>query len=589
MKLHPLILFMILILALIVATYFGNTFAAEGFESYSGKGILTDVNVDSYNKSKSVTKLYEDFFYDAKNGNVILLEESDSNSGSKAVSKINIFTRDNTSNSVTYTKGTGVTNFKLDSSESQIKTIKPIYGSYAVGGESSFLLYNAWGNNTHIYVIETNGLTGNTAAGNTVASPALTVTYDGTEQKGSNTNFGNFSIPIASTYPTSNTDTNNNKIVNVSAYGKDVYQIVPTIYYDISNGNLLINTSTSAPTASSLEIYERGESSKSTDSVVNLKEKTFSSFREQPSFISDTVGKNTVIYHPLDDYTQIIVLGNVIETQSDSSKRLKVVKRLLFDKSGIYIPPRQEQEQEQKKDDNKEEEDGDKKIGDNGEELLDAFSKWYMYFYSSDLTDISENSKYLLKTQVVPPVCPACPGCSGNGVCTSCGGNGGSGTQDASGSLAFAQSDGKTLVGATGNAISNTVGATGNVLSNTIGATGNVVNKTVDTAGNVVTGVVGKTLDTAENVVGKTFDTAGNILGTAGRALGLDRVGYSQSYRGPVNTSSSANAQGYNRNTTGYSNLPNGNPQDPYSYNGQLQSKGGNFIPVTADFSRFGR
>jgi hypothetical protein len=142
--------------------------------------------------------------------------------------------------------------------------------------------------------------------------------------------------------------------------------------------------------------------------------------------------------------------------------------------------------------------------------------------------------------------------------------------------------------------LSNTVGATGDVLSKAVGTTGDVVNKTVDTAGNVVTGVVGKTLDTAGNVVGKTFDTAGNILGSAGRAIGLDRlnmdrVGYTQSYRGPVNTSSSANAQGYNRNTTGYSALPNGNPNDPYSYNGKLQSKGANFIPVTADFSQFRR
>lgn len=587
MKLSPLILFIILILALIVATYFGKTFA-EGFESYSNKGILATVKVDSYSKFKDVTKLYEDFFYDSKNGNVILLEEQDADSGPKTVSKINILTRDNTSNAITYTKGTGVTNFRQDSSESKINTIKSIYGSYVASGESSFLLYNAWGNNTHIYVIETNGLTGNTAAGNTVATPVLTVTYDGTEQKGSATSFGDFSIPIVATYPTSNTNTNNGKIVKIDAYpDKDVYQILPTIYYDISNGNLLINNN-------ALEVYERGDSEKSVKSVADLKNVTFSSFREQPSFIADTVGKNTVIYHPLDDYTQITVLGNVIE---NSSKKLKVVKRVLFDKTGIYIPPNvqeHKEEEDDKKDDKKD--DKNKEIGDN--DLLDAFSKWYMYFYGSDITEYSERSKYLLKTQVVPPVCPACPGCSGQGVCTSCGGNGGSGTKDASGSLAFAQSDGKTLVGATGNAISNTVGATGNVLSNTIGTTGNVLNKTVDTAGNVVTGVVGKTLDTAENVVGKTFDTAGNILGTAGRALGLDRVGYSQSYGGPVNTSSSANAQGYpsgmqgtgyNRNQTGVSSLPNGNPNDPYSYNGKLQSKGANFIPVTADFSRFGR
>jgi len=83
-----------------------------------------------------------------------------------------------------------------------------------------------------------------------------------------------------------------------------------------------------------------------------------------------------------------------------------------------------------------------------------------------------------------------------------------------------------------------------------------------------------------------------------GSALGLDRIGYQQSYGGPINTSSSANASGYpsnstayrpGSNTTGVPSLPNSKPSDPYSYNGALQSKGGNFMAITTDFSKFGR
>ena len=108
-------------------------------------------------------------------------------------------------------------------------------------------------------------------------------------------------------------------------------------------------------------------------------------------------------------------------------------------------------------------------------------------------------------------------------------------------------------------------------------------------------------MDTATGVVGKTFDAAGNVLGSAASTLGLDRIGYQQSYGGPVNTSTSANTNGYpssgsksadyrpGSNNTGIPNLPNSKPNDPYSYNGSLQSKGGNFMAVTADFSKFGR
>ena len=42
---------------------------------------------------------------------------------------------------------------------------------------------------------------------------------------------------------------------------------------------------------------------------------------------------------------------------------------------------------------------------------------------------------YILKTQIVPPVCPTCPACNNcSGTCTNCGGNGGSGTLKIDGS-----------------------------------------------------------------------------------------------------------------------------------------------------------
>ena len=55
------------------------------------------------------------------------------------------------------------------------------------------------------------------------------------------------------------------------------------------------------------------------------------------------------------------------------------------------------------------------------------YYKWYWYWNSvGGANKYSDN--YILKTQVVPPVCPTCPNCPNcTGTCTNCGGNGGSG------------------------------------------------------------------------------------------------------------------------------------------------------------------
>ena len=300
------------------------------------------------------------------------------------------------------------------------------------------------------------------------------------------------------------------------------------------------------------------------------------------------------MYWPSGDNTILAVFANTLNKETDS---IRVVKCRRFTKNGLYNSS-----------DDSVNDRVDKTIDEKSNDaLLDAFSRWYIYF-NTNAVGSNNSSDYLLKTQIVPPVCPACPGCQSQGVCTDCGGNGGSGTKASNkDSLAFGAT-GATGTTAVKPPMTGPIGVAGNIVNSSVDTAGNVVEKTLDTAGNVVgktldtaENVVGKTFDVAGNVVGKTFDAAGNLLSSTADRLGLDRVGYKQSYNGPSNTSSSADTTGYpssgynntqyrpGSNTTGVPTLPNSSPKDPYSYNGALQSKGGNYVSMTTDFSRFGR
>jgi hypothetical protein len=100
-----------------------------------------------------------------------------------------------------------------------------------------------------------------------------------------------------------------------------------------------------------------------------------------------------------------------------------------------------------------------------------CWQKFYQLSYTSSGSLVNTNvfsDDYILKTQVVPPVCPSCPSCpkaTGN-VCTNCGGNGGSGT------------------GGTGKGTEGTSGTTGKETN--MAVTGSITDKGADM--NAVTG-----------------------------------------------------------------------------------------------------
>jgi hypothetical protein len=280
--------------------------------------------------------------------------------------------------------------------------------------------------------------------------------------------------------------------------------------------------------------------------------------------------------------------------------------------------------------------------------------KWYWYFKKRDSSGnqyLTED--YLLKTQIVPPVCPSCPSCPSAGVCTNCGGSGGSGTsgtytgKDSSGNKYVLDKSSVVGTDANGNIILNapknmtvadyygnyattadpdtfgggltisglafgagfqgiardvvdittdTTGKLGKGLEYVGGGVGNAasgVGSFIDKAATGVGGFVDKSVTGVGNFVGNALNSTGNMItDSSGRLVSTNASG------GQSNNGYSRYGGNNNRNNTGlvgssqganYQSGGNVGKVDNYSYYGALQSKGGNFMPVTTDFSKFGR
>ena len=304
---------------------------------------------------------------------------------------------------------------------------------------------------------------------------------------------------------------------------------------------------------------------------------------DKPLFMPDSIGNRTMLYFPCDKATILVSFTNCFEG-GDVGIRTEKIQRFLTtgpvnEQTNVTTPSPTT---------------STTGSSESGNHILDEYLKW---------------SNYMLKTQVVPPVCPACPSCKhGSGdVCTSCGGNGGSGTASGDGkSLAFKDSakskDGNSVADVKGpsSAVASVGKSAGSVLEKTVGTTGKVIGGATNLAAGTVGmagGLIGGTVGAAADLVGGTIGTAANLLGSAGSGLtnmlqnDSSRVGYTQSYQG-------GQQNGYNRNNTGIAQQSNnsysmgtqaGAPIDTYSYNGALQSKGSNFRPLTADFSAFSK
>jgi len=251
------------------------------------------------------------------------------------------------------------------------------------------------------------------------------------------------------------------------------------------------------------------------------------------------------------------------------------------------------------------------------------------FMMSQDYTIPTSQNDYILKTQIVPPVCPTCPNCPNSGVCTSCGGQGGSGTTGNSGSsgvtVGTTVSNGNLSTNANQNTVGGAVSTTAlgavagaeNIASTGVNAAGNLANNVVNSASGLVSGAgtgakdlltgVGtgvKDLISGAGTGVKDFvsgtnqfvrDAASGAVNTTGKAWNeltesdkndIDRNGYYNSNSNSNTYSVNRDNRGYNTGTDPVSYKNAG--VDTYSYYGALPTKGSsNFMPVTADFSTF--
>ena len=411
-----------------------------------------------------------------------------------------------------------------------------------------------------------------------------------------------------------------------------LYLIYNNLYFDKNNGNLIQTNITDG----SIVVYNRDktEHSIASDSQYDIEKDTLTTTFE-PWFIIEN--NKMYLYVPFKNGTIISILR--LNKKDDDTTEMVLESSKFFEKNdetktisgtSTTVDDSSDKNDLEKVFDHDKFEEVTKMMN-----LMGYGAHLYNKKKSSDISD-EYSDDYILKTEVVPPVCPQCPSCSGgcSGVCNDCGGNGGSGTRDSNGNTMTDRSNSSTR-NSNGNILERTVDETGNVLERSVDTAGNVLIRTVDTAGNVVD----KTIDTAGNVVEKTMDTAGNVLSTVGegaKTVASDVYGAATGTVSTVGQGAKTVAGDIYGATTGlvgdlysgiknlgsgatqlqsngsYNNMYGNNMmyQQPqmagvqtsnrpshrasyqnsitnYDYYGALPSRTSNFVPVTANFSSF--
>ena len=594
LKFSPLLLFIILLLVLVFSTilcknclsYMNSKSKKEGFVSFNAdidpnanSNVMLEVNIPQYSEKKNVAKLYDTLFFDTINGNMIEVNSSHYVSGNvsgnanvdttgSSITNIYVNTRNNTNHSyaTSFTDGKVVpkntTESLLDSMENSFTS-----WSYVTSSENTDryqLFYMPWDDSTYIHVLKLRDY------GSTNNSPSHLMSYMFGPAKTMVNKYHN-SQRISITSKNDDIDANNGKYVYDTYYDpiKTVYQLSKNVKFDKSNGNLIIRSTTG------ITVYDRygnnntyseaGKISGTTNKIKNV---------EYNSFVYSDNDKYVVLYMPISTKTLIALL----KVDPADSTRYKIERVVRFNSNGVDTTT------------------NNNAIDDNGNasDSISDYYKWYWYWQSNGSNyDGAFTDNYMLKTQIVPPVCPSCPSCSSNtGTCTNCGGSGGSGTLTNNGSSVVSNTRSR-------NIINNTVDQTGNVISGTVNTAGDIVNKTIDTtsglltsagsgATNLVKSGTSGAVDLVKSGVGGAVDLvksgasgAVDLVKSAGSGLkeiAMDNNGI------PIYNNSSVGAVG-----TGSAGTVAASGIDNYSYYGALPSKGANYIPITADFSAFSK
>jgi hypothetical protein len=556
----PFILFLILLSALVISMLFGNTWLLsrkEGFVSfgYTNPNIM-NVTISPYSAANTVIYLYDNLYFDGKNGNLIEVDSPYCGNVRVNGSTVNgnISCNDANGSSITQlwvtTSSAATTNIHVNvntktplatvNANSQISQLVYLSNSQNISSPAGYryqIFYISWGLDTYLHVL---GLDPSAPSGTNIKS----FYYN---NPGSMMRYIDFTsssyIPAYKQTFNSNADANNSTLYLDTTYSSTqyLYQISKYVKYDISAGLVVVGL------PGAYTIYNRGTGAivPSSTGMVATNLSSFVSW-----IITD--GNNGMVVVMAFAYQTVILIVN-----SDPNNNYYTMSFCArFTNIGMITAV------------------NDAVNVNNGRvnplvndlPCVDELScKWYYYFKTiGHNPDVLFKNDFIRKTQIVPPVCPRCPNCPNNGVCNSCGGCGGSGTSDASGSILKNAATG--AVNLTKQAVGGTVGLAKDVVGGTVGLAEEVVGGTVGLAKEVVGGTVGL----AKEVVGGTVGLAKDVVGGVASALPRNNKAVSDSGFGYVP------GQGYT-------------PVDNYSAYGASQTKGANYMPITTSFAAFGK
>ena len=644
-------LWFIIILLLIICFllyYLNNCLEVEAFGPNDNDEVGEKVTMDGIEDASAV-KLSDDFFYFIKGAQVLQLDpDTTQSSESNSLEDINgyiFYSRQgNIKNVDKAGDAISVDSSVLDNNFSDYyksQQIDPIAGNII----NNQLFYIPFGNSTFIHVIEHPKL--NHASGSETHTTFYSV-HDDIQMK-------THAYPITGSYSdiitkdpvtfTSGQVSNNYETAKVEFKGVDIHQIQPNVFYHYDSGTLLIkeedtdNNNTfklrmiRIPISTTLETEEFAGTD---EAKLELKDKipTSDSNINGFSFVNsyvypDILGGNLILYLKNGAKTAICTLRRNSFGMFDliGVVRFNGTQLNSYFGSGDQNVDGEEGEDEDidgEGEENNEgsDEESDEESDDEEPEVpgsMDDYYKWYWYWNTSGSMPVHFSEDYMLKTQVVPPVCPACPSCPSGGNCNNCGGNGGSGTQDSNGKSMVNSKTGSELGGAyskTLDTASDLLKSAGSgaksIIDNTMGLSSQAVQGGVGLAKDTVQGATGLAKDTVQGGVGLAKDTVQGALNIGEDVLetGLDATGeLARGTAGLIRDLGQGPSQLNNTyGSTGQGSLYNGSrgtygapigstydaqsrsPLDPYTYNGKLKNRpSSEFLPRTADFSAFAK
>ena len=640
MKLSPLFIFLILLVVLVLSVIFSNWLPLsnnrEGLITlYNNINVLDKVTIPKYSTTKSVTKLYDSLFFDTSNGNLIEVNGSICLPDSSNPGNIKCTTYDTTLGKiwVIFTDNkTGLKNEKIYENDDENTESKNPYTkvnsfwSYTTNNEQRItpsitdkyqVFYISWDDIKFVHIMNL------TTSQNLYSYICLPDTFKYIELK--------TSFPV--TYTITNTIENYDPVQYKRNHPniKDIFLIEnDVVQYDGVNRKIIIKNSNSA------KVYKAGidnapmttdDTTTGTDTILEASLRSsmisYKDINNKLKYIVSTIySKITIIiiidyksYEYIIDKVCIFDLDGKLRFNSTGSKLYDITKPAYHRPTDIitYIPtdvtPDVPTDVTPDVPTDYEIHDIDHISNDNtgitdnsGGNYQSDYYKWYWYWKTADYNNNNKSisNDYILKTQVIPPVCPSCPGCSlnNNEICSNCGGNGGSGTiinglyNVGSGLNKNLNAVGSGLYNA-GSGLNNNLNAVGSGLYNAGSGLNNNLNA-VGSGLNNNLNAVGSGLNNNLNAVGSGLYNAGSGLNNNLNAVGSALYNSGSRLNNDLNANQPGLIQNQNQNNFGqYNRVGQYNTINPgidtYSAYGALSSKGGNFIPITNSFSAFGK